>query len=68
MKVADFPIRLTRCGAKSINLFHPPPASWEVDQACFVSVERARQLLHPDQAVFVDWLLEHLDQGEAGGG
>ena len=46
----------------------PRPASWEVDQACFVSVERARQLLHPDQAVFVDWLLEHLDQGEAGGG
>ena len=45
----------------------PRPASWEVDQACFVSVERARQLLHPDQAVFVDWLLEHLGQtGEAG--
>ena len=46
----------------------PRPTSWEVDQACFVSVERARQLLHPDQAVFVDWLLEHLDKDEAGGG
>jgi predicted NUDIX family NTP pyrophosphohydrolase len=45
----------------------PRPVSWEVDQACFVSVERARQLLHPDQAVFVDRLLEHLGrEGEAG--
>jgi predicted NUDIX family NTP pyrophosphohydrolase len=46
----------------------PRPTSWEVDQACFVSAERARQLLHPDQAVFVDWLLRHLDKDEAGGG
>jgi predicted NUDIX family NTP pyrophosphohydrolase len=38
----------------------PRVASWEVDQACFVGVERARQLLHPDQAVFVDRLLAHL--------
>ena len=45
----------------------PRPTSWEVDQACFVEVERARQLLHPDQAVFVDWLLEHLGQARGAG-
>jgi predicted NUDIX family NTP pyrophosphohydrolase len=38
----------------------PRPASWEVDQACFLPLERARQLIHPDQAVFLDRLLAHL--------
>ena len=38
----------------------PTCASWEVDQSCFVSLERARQLIHPDQAPFLDRLLEHL--------
>jgi predicted NUDIX family NTP pyrophosphohydrolase len=38
----------------------PRCASWEVDEACFVSLERARQLLHPDQAVFLDRLAQHL--------
>ena len=42
----------------------PRPTSWEVDQACFVPVERARQLLHPDQAPFLDRLLEHLREIE----
>jgi predicted NUDIX family NTP pyrophosphohydrolase len=36
---------------------HPRCASWEVDRAEFVPVERARELLHPDQAPFVDWLV-----------
>ncbi len=35
----------------------PRCASWEVDRAEFVAVERARDLLHPDQAPFVDWLV-----------
>ncbi len=35
----------------------PRCASWEVDRAEFVTVERARELLHPDQAPFVDWLV-----------
>src|SRR5262249_54078654 len=39
----------------------PRPASWEVDQACFVALDRARQLLHPDQQVFLDRLLAHLE-------
>jgi predicted NUDIX family NTP pyrophosphohydrolase len=39
----------------------PRPASWEVDQARFVPLAEARQLLHPDQAVFLDRLLEHLE-------
>jgi predicted NUDIX family NTP pyrophosphohydrolase len=34
----------------------PRCVSWEVDQACFVPPERARTLLHPEQAVFIDRL------------
>jgi predicted NUDIX family NTP pyrophosphohydrolase len=34
----------------------PRPTSWEVDQACFVPVERARLILHPDQVVFLNRL------------
>jgi predicted NUDIX family NTP pyrophosphohydrolase len=40
----------------------PHTASWEVDQARFVPVEQARQLLHPDQRPFLDRLLSHLEQ------
>jgi predicted NUDIX family NTP pyrophosphohydrolase len=40
----------------------PTTASWEVDQARFVPLSEARQLLHPDQAVFLDRLLAQLDQ------
>jgi len=35
----------------------PRCASWEVDRAEFVGADRARELLHPDQAPFVDWLV-----------
>ncbi len=35
----------------------PRCASWEVDQVCFVSIERARQIMHQDQALFLDRLL-----------
>lgn len=38
----------------------PRCASWEVDQARFVSMEEARRLLHPDQAPFLDRLTELL--------
>ena len=40
----------------------PHCASWEVDRAQFVTLERARLLLHPAQAPFVDRLLATLDQ------
>jgi predicted NUDIX family NTP pyrophosphohydrolase len=43
----------------------PRPTSWEVDQAAFVPLARARDLLHPDQVPFLDRLLAHLG-GEAG--
>ncbi|MCI0682440.1 MAG: NUDIX domain-containing protein [Gemmataceae bacterium] len=36
----------------------PSCASWEIDQARFVPLDEARKLLHPEQAVFVDRLLE----------
>jgi predicted NUDIX family NTP pyrophosphohydrolase len=38
----------------------PRPTSWEVDQARFLPLAEARDLLHPDQAVFLDRLQEHL--------
>jgi predicted NUDIX family NTP pyrophosphohydrolase len=38
----------------------PRCASWEVDQACFVPLARARELIHPDQAPFLDRLEELL--------
>jgi 8-oxo-dGTP pyrophosphatase MutT (NUDIX family) len=38
----------------------PQPASWEVDQACFVPLAQARKILHPDQCVFLDRLEEEL--------
>jgi predicted NUDIX family NTP pyrophosphohydrolase len=38
----------------------PRTASWEVDQARFVTLEEARRLIHPDQALFLDRLLAHL--------
>jgi predicted NUDIX family NTP pyrophosphohydrolase len=38
----------------------PRLASWEVDGAEFVPLEQARRLLHPDQVVFLDRLLQHL--------
>jgi predicted NUDIX family NTP pyrophosphohydrolase len=41
----------------------PHCASWEVDRAEFVSIDEARRLIHPDQAVFLD-RLESLIEGE----
>jgi len=36
----------------------PRCASWEVDQARFMPIDKARELLHPDQQAFVDRLVE----------
>jgi predicted NUDIX family NTP pyrophosphohydrolase len=38
----------------------PTPNCWEVDGAKFLPIENARAMIHPDQAVFLDMLLEHL--------
>jgi predicted NUDIX family NTP pyrophosphohydrolase len=38
----------------------PRTASWEVDHAEFVPLARARELIHPDQAAFLDRLAEML--------
>jgi predicted NUDIX family NTP pyrophosphohydrolase len=40
----------------------PRVASWEVDQARFVPLAEARKLLHPDQCIFLDRLVDSLDQ------
>lgn len=34
----------------------PRIASWEIDQAKFVTLEEARRLIHPDQAAFLERL------------
>ena len=34
--------------------------SWEIDHAEFVALDRARELLHPDQRVFIDRLAARL--------
>jgi predicted NUDIX family NTP pyrophosphohydrolase len=39
----------------------PHCASWEVDQAMFVPLDRARELIHPDQAVFISRLEAQLE-------
>ena len=37
------------------------PVSWEVDRAEFVPLEKARQLIHLEQAAFLDRLVAQLD-------
>jgi predicted NUDIX family NTP pyrophosphohydrolase len=43
----------------------PRTASWEVDQARFVRLAEAHDLLHPDQRAFLDRLTAHLNSAEA---
>lgn len=42
---------------------NPTCASWEVDCAEFVSLDRARELIHPDQAPFLERLVDRLKLG-----
>ena len=41
----------------------PSCNSWEVDQAEFVALDRAREILHPDQVELLDRLVAHLGLG-----
>lgn len=43
-------------------------ASWEVDKAEFVTVERAIACLHVDQVPFVERLIQHLSDQSSGDG
>ncbi len=43
----------------------PRCASWEVDQAAFLTLAEARQRIHPDQAPLLDRLVELLGQRES---
>lgn len=52
--------RITAFGGPAPADAAPTCASWEVDRAEFVALGRARELLHPDQAVFLDRLEERL--------
>lgn len=36
----------------------PRCASWEVDKAEFIELSRARRIIHPDQALFLDRMLK----------
>lgn len=54
--------RITAFGGLAPADAAPTCASWEVDRAEFVALDRARELLHPDQAVFIERLEERLRQ------
>lgn len=41
----------------------PRCAQWEIDKAEVLPLERARSLIHPDQAAFLDRLVAHLEGG-----
>ncbi len=45
----------------------PRPASWEVDKAEFLPLDKARAKIHPDQAAFLDRLEELLHAGASDG-
>ena len=47
----------------AITDIEPSCASWEIDQARFVPLKEARRLLHPEQAVFLDRLVERIESG-----
>jgi len=59
-----------RKSAKQIHCFAGPVpvgatpscASWEIDQAEFFSIERARECIHPDQAPFLERLEKLLSE------
>jgi predicted NUDIX family NTP pyrophosphohydrolase len=42
----------------------PRCASWEVDKAEFIEITRARRIIHPDQAAFLDRLQRYLSGDE----
>ncbi len=46
----------------------PHCCSWEIDEARFMPLEEARQLIHPDQRVFLDLLVQHLSRGSSNRG
>ncbi len=41
---------------------NPQCASWEIDQAKFLTLDEASRIIHPDQAEFLDRLQEHLQK------
>lgn len=41
----------------------PKPTSWEIDQARFMTMDEARERIHPDQAAFLDRLKGKLETG-----
>ncbi len=47
-------------GGPAPNDCTPHPASWEVDQACFVAIDKARRILHADQVIFLERLLKEI--------
>ncbi len=42
---------------------NPRCASWEVDRAEFLPIDQAHDLIHPDQRIFLDRLLDLLSSG-----
>ncbi len=44
----------------------PHAASWEIDQARFVTIDKARRILHADQQVFLEMLEKYLAEHPPG--
>lgn len=53
--------KVIHCFAGEVPLtMSATPASWEVDQAEFLPLEKARKKIHPDQRTFLDRLAERI--------
>lgn len=60
-----------RSGKKRVLCFAGPGspdfprcASWEIDQARYVPIDQAQEIMHPDQREFLARLMERLKTGE----
>jgi predicted NUDIX family NTP pyrophosphohydrolase len=49
-------------GGPASDASAPRCASWEVDRAEFVPLDRAREIIHPDQRPFLDRLLDIVER------
>ena len=49
--------RVHAFAARAADDAAPRCASWEVDKVEFIEISRARRIIHPDQAAFLDRLL-----------
>ena len=74
-KLTDLGVITYRKSHKDVHCFagpapedaEPRTASWEVDEARFVPLAEAREVLHPDQVEFLERLVKHLEREKTSG-